>query len=363
MILILLYILGLGLIFYLLAKICDQYFVKSLDIISKKLKLSPDIAGATFMAIGTSAPEFFTAVIALTKVGSENIGAGTIVGSAIFNILVIVGASAVVSTAFLKWKPVIRDMGFYLISIIVLLVTFIDGVITLPEAIMYLVFYGIYIVILAHWRKIVPGVEQMDKAEEVVEELKREDVILSKKKGIWSKFVLLVDTILAKLFPDLEKKPQLYWLTFAISILLIIGLSWSLVEIAILFAHTVGIPEVIIALTILAGGTSVPDLLASIIVAKKKRGDMAVSNAVGSNTFDILICLGLPWLVYILFTGKSIAVATDNLISSILLLFFTVIAILFVLIVQKFKLGRKSGYVLIGIYICYLIFAIIKNYK
>ncbi len=67
----------------------------------------------------------------------------------------------------------------------------------------------------------------------------------------------------------------------------------------------------IIALTILAGGTSIPDLLSSLIVAKKGKADMAVSNAVGSNIFDILICLGLPWMVYILRTGQSVQVGTE----------------------------------------------------
>lgn len=362
MLLIILYILALVFIFYLLAKICDQYFVKSLDIISHKLKLSQDVAGATFMAIGTSAPEFFTAVIALTKVGSENIGAGTIVGSAIFNILVIVGASAVVSTAFLRWKPVIRDMGFYLIAIIVLLFTFRDGTITTLEAISYIGFYGLYIFILANWQKYFPEKgRKLNKAEEVVEGLKAEDKYLESKKGTLHQIIRYIDKVLSYIFPDLEKRPHLYWLTFSISIVLIIGLSWGLVELAVLLAHSVGIPEVIIALTILAGGTSIPDLIASVIVAKQKRGDMAVSNAVGSNTFDILICLGLPWLVYILLTGKNVNVATENLTSSVFLLFFTVVAILFVLIVQKFKIGRKSGYILIGIYIAYLFYAILSN--
>lgn len=357
-----LYILGLIFIFYLLAKICDQYFVKSLDIIANKLNLSEDVAGATFMAVGTSAPEFFTSVIALTKVGSEDVGAGTIVGSAIFNILVIVGASAVVSTAFLKWKPVVRDMGFYLLSILVLLFTFRDGVITLGEASLYLIFYGLYIFILANWKKWVPEKETFDAPDAISEEFEKEDVYLEKKGGVLGKFVYGIDKILAFIFPNLTKKPQLYIRAFVLSIISIIFLSYFLVEFAVNFAHIVGIPEVLIALTILAGGTSVPDLLASLIVAKQGRGDMAVSNAVGSNTFDILICLGLPWFVYILLTGKSTQVATENLNSSVLLLLFTVVAILFVLAVQKFKLGRNAGFVLLFLYAGYLFYAISKAF-
>ncbi len=363
MFLALFYIVVLVFIFYLLAKICDQYFVKSLDIISHKLKLQEDVAGATFMAIGTSAPEFFTSVIALTKVGSENIGAGTIVGSAIFNILVIVGGSAIVSTAFLSWKPVVRDMGFYVIAILVLLFTFRDGVITLTEASMYIASYAVYIFILSRWGKWFPEKNKLKKQEEVVKAMEKEDVLLKRNKGIFAKFVYVVDRLLSLLFPDLEKRPKLYWLTFSMSILLIIVLSWALVESAVGFAGIVGIPEVIIALTILAAGTSVPDLLASLIVAKKGRGDMAVSNAVGSNTFDILIALGLPWLVYILYTKKDVVVATENLSSSVLLLLFTVIAIFFVLLVQKFKIGKKAGYLLVLLYVAYLFYAVLSVYN
>ena len=75
--------------FYLLARVCDEYFVESLDKIAKKLKMSSDAAGATLMAVGSSAPELFVAAIALLKPGDHAaLGMGTIVGSALFNILV-----------------------------------------------------------------------------------------------------------------------------------------------------------------------------------------------------------------------------------------------------------------------------------
>lgn len=358
----LLYLLILFFVFYLLAKICDQYFVKSLDIISQKLKLPQDVAGATFMAIGTSAPEFFTSVIALFKVGSENVGAGTIVGSAIFNILVIVGGSAIVSTAFLSWRPVLRDMGFYVLSILVLLFTFKDGTITLAEASVYIAAYALYIFILSRWGKWFPEKNKLNEQKVLSKAMEREDIVLEKSRNIFAKPILVLDKVLSYFFPDLEKKPQLFWLTFSISIVLIIISSWVLVESAVSLAAIIGIPEVVVALTILAAGTSVPDLIASLIVAKKGRGDMAVSNAVGSNTFDILIALGLPWLLYILFTKKDIVVATENLFSSILLLFFTVIAIFFVLAVQKFKIGSKAGYFLVGLYILYVFYAVSSVY-
>ncbi len=352
---ILLYLAGLILCFYLLAKICDQYFVQSLDIIAKKLKLSEDVAGATFMAIGTSAPEFFTALLALFKIGAEDIGAGTIVGSAIFNILVIIGGSAVVARAYVRWQPVLRDMTFYVLSILVMLFTFRDGHITLTETAFYLAIYALYIVVLASWskwHKPAPVTTQLKAIEEAVERATE----VQKPRTVFSAALKHVDTILEKTFPNLDKHPEKYPLTFTISIGWIIALSWALVELGVALAGDLGIPQAIVALTILAGGTSVPDLLASLIVAKQGRGDMAVSNAVGSNIFDVLICLGLPWFGYILFTGKSVPIATESLMSSVFLLFGTVIAVLFVFLIKRFHISRSSGYALIGLYLAYLAF-------
>jgi len=92
---IILYLFVLIIAFYLLAIVCEDFFIGSLDAISDKLKLPSDVAGATLMAVGSSAPELFTALFALFRAGNHgDVGAGTIVGSAIFNILVIIGVSA-----------------------------------------------------------------------------------------------------------------------------------------------------------------------------------------------------------------------------------------------------------------------------
>lgn len=348
-----LYIIGLLLCFYLLAKICEEYFIKSLDILAKKMKLSPDVAGATLMAMGSSAPELFTSMIALMKAGSENVGAGTIVGSAIFNVLVIVGASAAVATAYLSWKPVLRDLLFYIFSILVLLFTFRDGRISAGEASIYVLLYASYILLLKYWNRFVPT----EHHERYMHKIAKETTKMEHEATTCGPICQLekgADCVLGFLLPDVDMYPKQYMRTFTLSILSIGAISWVLVELAVLLAHSLGVSEVIIALTILAAGTSIPDLLSSIIVAKQGRGGMAVSNAVGSNTFDILFGLGLPWLLYTLFTGSEVVVSTENLISSIFLLFATVIALLMLLAIQKFKIGKQSGYLLLLLYLLYL---------
>lgn len=336
--------LGLLVVFALLAVICERYFVPSLDVMAARLRLTHDVAGATLMAIGSSAPELFTALIALTKVGAEEVGAGTIVGSAIFNILVIVGASAAVGTAVLRWRPVLRDLGAYFIAILILLATFSDGQITLGESLSYLLAYALYIGVLVLWPRWFPHADEPVTADE---------------GSAWQQLLGPADRLIGWSFPALGRRGERYGVIFTVAILWIIALSWVLVELGVTFAHAVGLPEVVIALTILAGGTSVPDLLSSLIVARQGRGDMAVSNAVGSNTFDILVGLGLPWVLYIGYTGGAAEVGTENLTASILLLFFTVVALLFLLLVQRFRIGPKAGYVLLVLYAGYLVYALL----
>ncbi len=351
MLMALVYVLVLLGIFYLLAEICEEYFVKSLDIIGKKLKLPDDVTGATLMAVGSSAPELFTSIIAI-YIGSSDIGSGTILGSAVFNILVIIGASAIVTKAALKWRPVIRDLGFYCYSIIVLYITMRDGSINLSEAWLFVASYVGYILLLVWWSRKYPS-----ETEDILDEISSQSVSTGKvneKNRFFGGIVSSIDGFFDFVFPNLSKNPHLYWLSFILSLAWIGLLSWAMVESAIGLATILQIPQVIIGLTILAAGTSIPDLLSSMIVAKQGRGDMAVSNAAGSNIFNIFICLGLPWVLIISNTGENIPVNTNNFDTSIILLFITVVAIVFLLVVNNFKVGKKSGYALILLYLLYL---------
>ena len=347
-----LYSLALLASFYLLAVICDRYFVFSLDKIALKLNMNSDMAGATLMAVGSSAPELFVSFIALYKPGNEAMGAGTIVGSALFNILVIIGASAIVRKAFIAWQPVIRDIIFYSLSILLLIYAFWDGKITLLESIAFLALYVVYVIAVLNWRKILP---YKDDEKDVVEELKEGEVKEIEKKSIFGKFLNGIHLLLDFIFP----KPEKYWLVFFMSIAFIAGLSWVLVESAVGISVILHIPAVIIGLTVLAAGTSIPDLMSSLIVARQGRGGMAISNAIGSNIFDILIGLGLPWLI-VTIGGKIIPVATENLNSSIILLFATVIAVLGFLAAKKWHINKFAGIGLISIYIAYLFWNIFQ---
>lgn len=339
---IVIYILALLLSFVVLARIVDLFFIASLDRISKDLKLSSDAAGATLMAVGSSAPELFVALFAVLKPGGhEAIGIGSIVGSAIFNLLVIVGAAAVVRKTKLTWKPLVRDLFFYLLAV-ALLVTFIwDGSFDLAEAAIFIGVYVLYVVAVVYWKRILPYEDMGDEVQDAHAEKNR--------------YTHFLDQILRLLFPKKEK----YYLVFLQSVVLIAALSYVLVEMAVASAHVLNIPEAIIALTVLAVGTSIPDLFSSIIVARQGRGDMAVSNAIGSNIFDILIGLGLPFAIVML-AGSGNIEAGGNLFRSVIILFGSVLLLLVLLVLRRWKVGKPTGIILILTYLAYVVYEIIK---
>ncbi len=141
-----LYILGLVYMFVALAIVCDEFFVPSLDVIIDVIGCSEDVAGATFMAAGGSAPELFTSVIGVF-VAFSDVGIGTIVGSAVFNILFVIGMCALFSkqVLHLTWWPLFRDCTFYAISLITLIIFFRDEKIVWYESLLLLLTYFAYV--------------------------------------------------------------------------------------------------------------------------------------------------------------------------------------------------------------------------
>ena len=146
---IVLYIIGVTYMFVALAIVCDEFFVPSLEVIIDKMGISEDVAGATFMAAGGSAPELFTSFIGVF-IAHTDVGIGTIVGSAVFNILFVIGMCAIFSTGVLAltWWPLFRDVSFYSVSLICLIGFFIDKEIYWWEALILIVCYVAYVIFM-----------------------------------------------------------------------------------------------------------------------------------------------------------------------------------------------------------------------
>lgn len=143
------HVFGLIYMFVALAIVCDEFFVPSLDVIIEKMGISEDVAGATFMAAGGSAPELFTSVIGVF-VAFSDVGIGTIVGSAVFNILFVIGMCALFSKTvlYLTWWPLFRDCTFYSISLLTLIIFFLDNQIEWWEALGLLGVYALYVIFM-----------------------------------------------------------------------------------------------------------------------------------------------------------------------------------------------------------------------
>lgn len=144
-----LHVIGLIYMFIALAIVCDEFFVPSLSVITEKMQISEDVAGATFMAAGGSAPELFTSLIGVFF-AKNNVGIGTIVGSAVFNILFVIGMCALVSKTVLEltWWPLFRDVTFYSIDLVVLIVFFQDEEIQWWEALILFLLYLAYVIFM-----------------------------------------------------------------------------------------------------------------------------------------------------------------------------------------------------------------------
>ena len=340
----LLYTAILLLSFYLLYFFSEHYFIPSLDEIGKKLKMTSDISGATLMAAGSSAPELAVVIVAVLKAGNhEAIGVGTIVGSALFNLFVISGAALLIKKkAKLVWQPLIRDLLFYALSVVLLVWFFKDGTLSNWEAFTFVTGYAVYIVVLYSWKKIFP----YEDTEQISDEDKEPELNRFEKK---------IKRFIKRVFRNVNN----LYVVFILSIAAISVLSWALVSSAIEISEILGIHEVIIALTVVAIGTSVPDLVSSVIVAKQGRPGMAVNNAVGSNIFDILIGLGFPFLLYHVFSEGTITIAYHDLDIAFGFLMGSIVILTLLFIIYRWKTNKVFGIILILMYLTYLTFEII----
>jgi len=362
---------GIFYMFWGLAIVCDDYFVTSLEEISEALHLSPDVAGATFMAAGSSAPELFTSLMGVFAVKND-VGIGTIVGSAVFNLCCIIGGTALFTpqTLTIDWKPITRDSFFYAISIAVMIFVLKDGQIYLWEAVMLVAFYIFYVVFMMFNPQFMEWVSRMcgenppqqlvddDDKEEDKDDEDEEDAPVTKA------IAKPMELILSATIPDCSEphnKPR-YLLTFSMSIVWIGVLSYFMVTWASKLGCLWHVHPAIMGVTVLAAGTSVPDAIGSLLVAREGKGDMAVSNAIGSNVFDILLGLGLPWTLSTLIYRTTVPVDAENLVPLSIFLFSTLGAVYLVTLISGFKLTKLVGGIFFMFYFVFVALNLLSEF-
>uniref|UniRef100_A0A8C3NNK6 Solute carrier family 24 member 2 n=1 Tax=Cyanoderma ruficeps TaxID=181631 RepID=A0A8C3NNK6_9PASS len=506
---VILHIIGMIYMFIALAIVCDEFFVPSLTVITEKLAISDDVAGATFMAAGGSAPELFTSLIGVF-ISHSNVGIGTIVGSAVFNILFVIGMCALFSKEILNltWWPLFRDMSFYIIDLILLIIFFLDNFIMWWESVTLLTAYFFYVTFMkfnVQVEELVKKFLNRNKVEKVTTDAEgkspnagdKDDQTLTTKPRLQrggssaslhnslmrnSIFQLMIHTLdplaeelgsygnlkyydtmteegkfkerasilhkiakkkcqvedserqngaanhekgakvevavtppsdsgpvqngiahnveeneedeeeqpLSLAWPETPRKQVTYLLvlpivfplwatlpdvrkptsrkffpiTFFGSISWIAFFSYLMVWWAHQVGETIGITEEIMGLTILAAGTSIPDLITSVIVARKGLGDMAVSSSVGSNIFDITVGLPLPWLLYAVINSFApVTVSSNGLFCAIVLLFIMLLFVILSIASCKWRMNKILGFLMFGLYFVFLIVSVLLEDK
>ncbi|MCR5452499.1 MAG: calcium/sodium antiporter [Lachnospiraceae bacterium] len=301
--------------FILLIKGAD-FFVDGSSSVAKTLKVPSIIIGLTIVAMGTSLPELAVSVTSSLE-GNNSLAVSNVIGSNLFNLMVVLGASALMNTIVVGEETIKIDYPFSVICAIGLGVMGLIGMeLGRVDGVILLV---VFVVFIAYQIS-----NALKARKEVTEE---EDEI--KTIPIWLACIYIVGGVIAIKFG-----------------------GDFVVDSAVTIASFFGLSETLIGLTIVACGTSLPELVTSVVAAKKGELDMAVGNVVGSNVFNILMILGFASVI------SPIAFIRENVIDIVILLVFSVLTWVFCL--TKKALVKLEGIVMLLLYAAYLVYICIR---
>lgn len=328
--LILLAFMIVGVVF--LVKFCDL-FVGASSSIAKKLHIAPMIIGLTVVAMGTSCPELAVSVsdsiACLNEGGNANVAIGNVVGSNICNILLVLGLSIVFTPIIVKKSSLKKEFPFLIaVSLLLVLFVIISGLVTDTYQV-------------ARWMGIVFVVLIIAYVTFLVIDAKRNPV---EDNGEEIKDMKMWKAILFVIIGALGIACGGEFVVFGAKGLAVTGAT------AMGINHDLA--ESLVGLTIVAVGTSLPELVTSVVAAKKGENDIALGNVIGSNIFNILFVLGISAVVNPLTTGNQIIVD--------LIVMMSVTLLLFGFALTK-KLNKKMGIIFIVIYVLYLTYLILRT--
>ena len=306
-----------------------DFFVEGSSSIAKKLKVPPIIIGLTIVAMGTSLPETAVSVTA-SLVQNNELAVSNVVGSNIFNLMFVIGVCSILTSIMVQKATVVRDIPLSLGCALFLLVLGVSGLgdkagMTLGHAdgVIFLIVFAGYIFTMvrsamkarAAGQKVeLEGVEECDNMKE-----------LSYGKSI---LFLIVGAAAIAFGGDLT------------------------VDTASRIAIELGMSQTLVGLTIVSIGTSLPELVTSVVAARKNEVDMAVGNAVGSNIFNILMVLGISSAI------SPVALIRENIIDIVLLMVFSVMVWIFA--GTRKKIERKEGIIMVVVYLVYCAYIIAR---
>ena len=306
----------------LLVKGAD-FFVDGAAGIAGKCRISPLVIGLTVVAFGTSMPELAVSVTSAAT-GSTDLSIGNVVGSNIANILLILGVSALVCKLPVRRASLVLDIPVLLIASVLLIGLGIwGGALEWWDGLIFLAVFAVYMVILMRGARKDPPIPE----EEKIPKSRLEIWYAHKKERTWFLVVLTV-----------------------LGLGMVVGGGTLLVEGAKYVARAAGMSERVIGLTVVAVGTSLPELVTSVVAASKKQTDIAVGNIIGSNIFNILLIVGVSSLVAPLEFRM-----TDNLIDALVALTAAVL-LYWLAMFDKHRLGKAAGIVFLLGYAAYYVY-------
>lgn len=318
---ILLLILGLGLIL-----VGANYLIDGASAIAKRFGISDFIIGMTIVGIGTSTPEMVVSFISAAQ-GNADIAVGNIVGSNIFNILMILGVTAIILPLPLTRNNIKKDIPFALLAVFSLIAAGADimldkaaaNILSRTDGLLLLALFGVFMAYTIY------------SAQSGTKAVKQTD---SSNNGNVSKPVWIAALMVIGGLAGLVCGGDLF------------------VASASSIAKMLGVSDAVIALTIMAGGTSLPELASCIAAALKKNSDLALGNVVGSNIANIFLILGGSAVIHPLNMNNMSVIDMGTLALATILLFITAFTF------KKKTIDRVEGVIFILIYIGYVIFTI-----
>lgn len=303
-----------------------ELLVRGASKLALSFGISPLVVGLTIVAFGTSAPEVAVSVGAVLG-GRTDIAIGNVVGSNIFNVLFILGLSAVITPLVVNIQLIRQEVPIMVGASLLLLALTLDGGLSMLESALLFGLLLAYTVFLVRQSR----AETQAAQDEFAAEAK------PAAPGAW----------------DSRLPVQLALIAAGLG-LLVLGSQW-LVDAAVVFAKALGVSDLVIGLTIVAAGTSMPEVATSITAAIKGERDIAVGNVVGSNTFNILGCLGVSGL----FTGSGGLVMSPALLNfDIWVMIAVALACLPVFLTGR-EIARWEGAVFLGYYAAYVAYLIL----
>jgi len=303
-----------------------NYLVEGSSSLGQKLKIPTLIIGLTIVAFGTSMPELIVNVLSALN-GSTEVAFGNIIGSNIANILLVLGITAIICPIKVKRSTIWKEIPFALFAVIILFIVsnyyLIDKIditiLTRVSGLILLCFFAIFIYYA------------IDMARKSKPELEDKKMKIPKRKGHVIGLLIILGLI------------ALYF-----------GGKWT-VDGAVFVAQQLGLSEFLISATVIAIGTSLPELVTGITAARKKDTGLAVGNSVGSNIFNIFWILGITALI------APITIPNFVNIDMIILGIATLLLFGFLFIGKKHELERWEGFMFVALYVAYIVFIVLRG--